>query len=1722
MGTSVCAACTELWDGGLQCPRCGRRPTEGRAALLAWERARHRERIARWASDGVIDQPTARALLDRLEAEGGPGEGSLVGAPAEGDRGEATSGGVAGEAAKGASGDTTSAAERGADALLSGTAAFAHEVSLRWARLARAVEEGKTAPAVAKGSEASGDEEAPPSSTEGERAERPAAEAGRAVFARGAQGAVVGAGIEALAALDDEGEGRGPARPLGALEVFWFIGTVLVLAGSVMGVREAWRSLEGVFRPLVIAAAFFVYHALFVGLARLLARRSAVTGGVLTVIAAGLLPIVFAAAAVALGLRASLGLPFAIVLFAASAATLSFAGRVAAGPGAGFALASSLCPTLALELVIGAGGAPPGRRVLVALVALTPVAFAATRLRRSTSRGVLVALAAAAYGALAVGVLALYGGPGDPVFDPDDDPLATRALVGWLALASTLGWWATSGPSFSERSSKIGAPARVLALAGLVGAASVALFTGPDRAGTLGPFTHAPLAVLALATGVLAFEQRVRRGALHVAAPLALAAAFVAGRAFAPTWPALWPAACVVVAAALLFLSGGPTERARRIARSVWGLLSGIVALAATLGAESVRASRVGVSVAPRSVAPWASSSVSPPLIVGALSAALLALAAHGGAGRRRPWLHYPAAAFALVAALALFAPPRPEPWVDTTMLACAGLGLVYGLAAFGYAAFAPSDDERRPLDDISLLFATLGVWVGVCFAPGALTPAPALAQGALPTAAPAFTPGAPFVLAAVPSLALAALLFIRSVRDRSGLVVAQGAAALALAAHLAAGAPGAGQSALIDGATCLALALLAAFRTPRPEASPRFGRAIFGLFPLPLGGAGRGLLDGFAVGSAGLATLACLRAGAWVGGLRPETERSLVVLGAVFVLATALVAFSTKAFELVRARGSLVTLALAGAAIGLASVANRVGRPLAPAVVGQRLSIVVAVVWLASRAFVALGPKLGRALGRPEEGPRYHAVPHAGVAALGLLLLVDAALVGSPTWTRTLATAPPLLLVGGATAALLLYRSFGREPLVHVGLLSLLGASALAAAQRSALGPDLVPLDPPGGRWVPRATASMAELDWLNPNRFLAEADGGAALWARAWLGLASASLLFAALLLAATRAPAFARALGKGLFARAESEAAELERGLGFAVFAAALPLAFGLASAPSLPAAGVFLAAGALSAFATSPPLRAVALALAAPMFVHALAQQSAIVPFWAGPTLAAMALAAVVLGRQRSAQRGRDTKALAKTQLVALAYAPLALTYALATGGSTSTLAAAGRVGDLAANAASGSIALSFAPTLTLAIVAIAATASALAWRGGLATMLAALPPLVLAASGVTFAAALTAVSGRWALSLLMTREGAMLSAGLAVAAAAAHAAAIAATRAGRDDACAGFSFGRDVALVATTLAAAAFVVGRTPGGMLVGQAGAFALSLSLVVSLHAAAWRGTARHVALTEILLVAVYAFATREFNLRPEVHATIGLFYGFSLVGVVIVARRRGAAHFVGATRWVVAALPPALAWLMADGDASRADAAFALGASALYGTVAWADRSRIFGSLASVAANLGLIALALAQGLDGVEVYLGPLGILVAALSQIFAPTLGTSARGVLRVLGGALLYLPAGLKLTMRLGESPDGTYSVIFGATCLLGVAVGVAFRVRAYLALGTLFLTLDIVANLVNAGLRNHRVGFVLLSASGLAILGGMIAVTLRRERLLAALRRLRSRLRSWE
>jgi hypothetical protein len=1649
----VCTSCSELYEGKSLCPACGGPLVSTRAAVEAWEHARQERRIATWRSDGVIDDVVAEKILASIRAHRSEPP-KLAPGPVE-----------------------DHAIEKGARAVVDGGRSFFAEVGTRYARVVAAIEEDAPPP--------SADAEEEP----GERS--PGVEAGRAVFGGSS---VVGAGIEALGELDDREEG--PAKPLGALQVFWFIGTVLVLAGSLMGVREAWRSFEGALRPLSIAAALFAYHAAFVGLSRLLAKRSAVTGRVLGVIATGLLPVAFVAVAITAGMSPKTGWLTAAVLLGGSAVTLGILGK-RVFPGVGNAIAMALLPCLVLEVPLAPGGPASWPRLALPLVALVPLGVVAVRSRKLVTPGLVAAGAAALYGAVCVAIVSLYGGPNDPTLAIGTFGPATLAMLLWLALFATLVWRSFGGDGLEAVLPRFAAPVAILGLALLTGTALTATLASIVAPRTTlldaGLLAWAPAFVVALAAGAMLREPRGRALSIHLAIPLAHLAAFLAARTALAGGASTWTAATAIVPCALFVVSPWAVGRGRRFAVPIWACLSGAILFAEALGLDVDSTQRVS------------------PLV-----GLALAVAAHAGARNKRPLLHLygAAAAFAALCAWGVpqFLRDRPDllslwvPWFATALAAA------YGVAGFLWARFDEGARDTNTLDDASLALATVGLWFAILAAP----------------AARGFS-AIEMTMEHSPLVVLAFVLALRSVRDRSIVVSTQAALAVAAAVYFGVEAQTAGESAIVLAACALALLLPASLRAPQEEKAPKFGRAIVGIVPLPLRATGATLLDGAGIASVLLALLAYGRGFTWIvaragtvdpfapGSFALENDRILVVVGAVLIVAVAIVGFSTRALARIDARGNVGALIAGGVAIALAAVANRIGHPLPPAVVGWKLSLIAILVWLVSRGFVKWGPAVARKLARPAHGRLYHYVPHAGVFALGALLLVDALLVGSPTVTRALVVVPPLLVLGGATAMLLLYRSFGARLFLHAGLAALLAFAAIAGAQHALLGPELVPLDPPGGRWVlAGAVRAATQGDWLDPTIYLPSAWTETLVRERALAGSGVFALVCAGLLLASTRVAATTRLVAGTLLGRPEAEHDEIIDSFAIWTTTATAFLTNFLAFQPAFVACALLLAVGVVAALATRPVYRFAALGLSAPLFVHALAHLSPAVPPWTGPAMALLGLLAVLVGSRQA-----DRRATAATQVAMILYATLGVIYAAATDAPTDARNAVLQVLSYATVATDGSWAHSPSLAATLGITAVATAIAAWSWKDDVGRILAAVPPLALAAAGAALAAALAYTGAADVFPRVLTRDGALLALALAAAATVAHGAVHALRARGHAALASGTAFGRDVVLFSSAAAMSAFVLLREPGGDRVGMFGIGAFGLCIAVSLDAMLRERTARHVYLVETLVLALYSFATRELRPRPEMDAILGLAYGFTLLGVAVVARRQQVSTIAVATRRFLVALPIIVAALTTNG-ASGTSAAIALGASVLYGAVALTEKSRIFSSLAAIAINAALVVFAVAEGLDGIEIYIGPLGLLVAMLSQIFGQKMSKPARSTLRILAGALLYLPSGLKLTLRLGAADDATYSVVFGAICLLGVVVGLALRVRAYLALATAFLVLDVVANLVNVGLRDHRIGFVLLSTTGLLILGVMILVTLRREAARGVLDRVKGRLRAWD
>ena len=213
------------------------------------------------------------------------------------------------------------------------------------------------------------------------------------------------------------------------------------------------------------------------------------------------------------------------------------------------------------------------------------------------------------------------------------------------------------------------------------------------------------------------------------------------------------------------------------------------------------------------------------------------------------------------------------------------------------------------------------------------------------------------------------------------------------------------------------------------------------------------------------------------------------------------------------------------------------------------------------------------------------------------------------------------------------------------------------------------------------------------------------------------------------------------------------------------------------------------------------------------------------------------------------------------------------------------------------------------------------------------------------------------------------------------------------------------------------------------------------------------------------------------------------------------------------------VAFTAPALAWVVVLGQPVWVQALVLLGASAQW---AWRAQSGTWTKASSVAAaaalNLALLFGWQAAGLAHPHYLLVPVGLCLLALSAVFEDDLGADWKARLRAGAVALVYGAAAFRPLAF-----ESTWALwVCVVVCVLGVAAGVALRVRSYVYLGTAFLLTSVVANLVRFGVREPRVGALLLSGLGVAVVAFMVMLTARRGELLARYRQVATLLEAWD
>ncbi|WP_224361323.1 hypothetical protein [Hyalangium versicolor] len=192
---------------------------------------------------------------------------------------------------------------------------------------------------------------------------------------------------------------------------------------------------------------------------------------------------------------------------------------------------------------------------------------------------------------------------------------------------------------------------------------------------------------------------------------------------------------------------------------------------------------------------------------------------------------------------------------------------------------------------------------------------------------------------------------------------------------------------------------------------------------------------------------------------------------------------------------------------------------------------------------------------------------------------------------------------------------------------------------------------------------------------------------------------------------------------------------------------------------------------------------------------------------------------------------------------------------------------------------------------------------------------------------------------------------------------------------------------------------------------------------------------------------------------------------------------------------------------------------AALLVGHAAHFAALASHPSRRGMASLASVIAfNAALFVVWMGTGAGEPQYYVIPAGLSLLVLLRAFKDSLAPEIASRLRTCAVTIIYV-AGAWRPLMFSDSGGMVLCVL---VCLLGVAAGIALRIRSYVYLGSAFLVTCIVANLVRFGMRDHRIGAAFLTLLGLLVVGFMVLLSAHRERLLQRYARVRSLLSTWE
>jgi hypothetical protein len=1447
-------------------------------------------------------------------------------------------------------------------------------------------------------------------------------------------------------------------KPLFNEYVWWFIAMVLVISGSIMGIREAWLRFEGILRPLTILFAFFTYHTLFLGLGIFLFKRSPATGRMLLILAAALIPVMFSIAnsvtaqaleAGSVATAISLGLSLVTLYPIAARLQIPYFSAI-------FYLAVPFALTALAPLSAAIPWLP-----LVLIGALTLSILAATGLLDHTRSALKFILSVTG---IAILFFALAAIPVAPTHD-----LARTLRI--LAVMAILAQFADTLRTLDFARAKFFTAVEIVVYAVIALLPVIATGTLTGLAGAIVPFNFR---ILAYPFAIVIFLRAAlhHNAAVHPLVFLTMLFFYHVSRLFTPEYP--WQIFAFVIFPLILPWFGAAFDERKKRIYLYWATIAGLLGSAAQL-----------YSAAPH--------------IASAATGLLTAVTIHRGAGYARSWFHYlsPIGLMVFVGRM-----PLPQGVILQPFEIFFALALLYAAGGWIFEKKAETAGETGgfPLEDLSLVCGIIALFAVNGFRPDTTE-----------SFALSFPDRTLFLRPLIWFVPIYLFLILRTLRDRSQTV--------ALTANL---------GALLffynwvrprdhaeGGLFLMAFAALfylktAVFRGTAANGNG-FGRIFLMRLKLPFNAGGVNNIGH----AAGLTTLFALLllflAGAsWISN--PDfSRRGAMLVSQLGFLALVFAIFHFFVFRYLHLRGSLVLLFVLLFGIGFTAVINRLGRPLPIDAVGLRLLLLFPVMALVTLAAKVYGPRYGRYLGTETQGAWYFSVPVTGVAALSLLLAYDGLLVSAFDFDRSFGFVPPTIYLALALYPLILAHTVTIH-LRHLFYLFIPVFLAAVFGEKSFLGPALANVN---GLWLPEIFSSATTGIPANFADFLAPGYGYLAFRQNIVLGVAGGILLLSILAFASRRAQA-ATLVTRTLFGE-NYAGVSAESGIWSLIYTGVIALlSFQVAAIPP----GVILLA-VVFFYLVAGNIRASAFILfvAGLLIVHGAAHWGSTYPIWPGPVLVTAATLMILPAKKIAAKLDLAESFVAETGFLAGSLYIIAAFFYTATEGRPANALQAGQ-SVLEANAnylVSGGFYRAFALPATSALCALffwvalrrieGRARVALALLGHLSFAAALMSPVWLALSlngyAVTFFSAAPFVLV--ALLLFEVFITARLNS----------------LKAKDADVYAGNFTARDALIVFCGILFIPISRDFTNPIPYAGIATLVALLLYLIVNIQAAFTSAKTRYVYIAQATIAGIYYSARPMLGINSaQTDAFFAFGYAFALLGLSIAADRFGATVVSEPTRRFAAVMPIAVG-LLIDNFRSFNTALYALISSGLYLSLSRLGERNLFAALAAITLNAALFFVSLAQGFDTSEFYAFPIGLTIIFFASIFKGSLSPENQARVRTIGGLIAYVPAAIHVTLRSGLAENPVYSLVFGAVCLAGILAGTIFRIRSYLFLGVLFFTLNIIANLVQEGLRNQFIGFVLLTVTGLLLIAILIIYNLKKEAIHAGFGRISRRFASW-